>query len=477
MKSSPAHLPLYRYRFWIGFGLVAILTIALTVWNFWRLPNGLTSGEILTASRSGGLNLGGILRGIGDFTNLPFLILQKTSIEILGFSTLALRLPSVILSLLSIAMLAVALVYYERKNVSVISVFLLFTSPLFLSLARSSGAGSMTVFLLLAIILSAVLLLSGQFHSWRSAGLKLAMCLAAALLLYSPGGLIVVAALIVIGLWHPKSRYEVFRNKRYKLLLGLLLALVVITPLAISLARQHYVLEILGINGWTVANFCASWNLWFTGNKLVGGFMTPLFNIEVVALAFYGVVRLARALSAARARLVLPLLLLTLLLTFGDPRLAFWLFVPISMALATGVSGLLSAWYDLFPRNPYARTFALLAVALLVVIAGFSSVGNYFANNFYSRPVITALNRQFEAVRTAAADHQKHTLLVPADQLTFYRNLTRDFPKLNITSRRPLRSGSTSLLVVSDVRPPLSSVPHRLVTDFTVNDAMLLREY
>ena len=212
MRNSIEKFPLYRYRFWIGFGLLAILTFLFAAWDFWRIPNGLTDGEMATASLSGQLNFREILHGSIDLINLPFLILQKLSIELFGFSTFALRLPSVILSLFAMEMLTLALTFYERRDAAMISVFLVATSPLFLSLARSGDAGSMTIFLGSAFILAAILLLSGRFRGWQSTTLRLIICLLAALLIYMPGGLIVIGLLIVFGLVHPNMRYEFFRN-------------------------------------------------------------------------------------------------------------------------------------------------------------------------------------------------------------------------------------------------------------------------
>lgn len=477
MRNSIEKFPLYRYRFLIGFGLLAILTFLFAAWDFWRIPNGLTDGEMATASLSGQLNFREILHGSIDLINLPFLILQKLFIELFGFSTFALRLPSVILSLFAMEMLTLALTFYERRDAAMISVFLVATSPLFLSLARSGDAGSMTIFLGSAFILAAILLLSGRFRGWQSTTLRLIICLLAALLIYMPGGLIVIGLLIVLGLVHPKTRYEFFRNRRYKLLIGLVVALLVVSPLAIALARGHSSLATVGLGGWSLANFGSALKLFFVGDSLISGFLSPILNIAIIVLVIYGVARLAQSPSAARSLTMITMLAIALILTIGNTKLACLLLVPVAFALATGIAGLLRAWYGLFPVNPYARIFALPIVALLIGVIGFGSVGNYFSNNFYAHSVVSALNRQFEDTRSVILKRQKQILLVPGSQLPFYRNLTRDFPKLAVTGEMPNRFSVGSLIIVNDFSEKPHTAPIKITTDFVKENSILVREY
>jgi hypothetical protein len=477
MKNFAKTSPLYKYRFQIGFGLLAVFATIFAALDFAKIPNGLAATEITSATAASKLNLATIFGG-SDFANFPFLALQHFAINLFGFTTFAFRLPSVILMLLAIAAITFALVRYNRKNIAVMTGFLLVSSPLFMSLARSGSSGSMTIFLLSAIMLISIIIASGKFHRWQSATLKILLCIFAALLVYSPGGIFIIALFVAIGLLSPKTRYEVFRNKSYKLVIGSALSLAIISPLFISALHGHFDWNLVGFAHWNFANSHLAFGLFFIiDGGLIGGIIAPALNAAVIVLVAYGIFRLARAINSARARLVLPLFLFAIIFALGDPELSFWLFAPVAFALASGMDGLVGTWYDFFPKNPYARIFALPLIAVLVLSIGFSSVGGYFANDFYSSRTVSSLNREFDAVRSELSRNSAQTLIVPKAQFAFYSGLTRDFAKLSITDKVPEHFAKNTLVLSSVSRKSTTQIPTKIAADFAKNDAVLFREY
>ena len=99
VKKKPiSKLFLYRHRFIIGYILLglAFLTLLFSLPLFTQ--QGLSEAEIESATSSYYLNFGSVTSG--DLVDLPYRLLQKSSIAIFGLTAYSIKLPSILIGLL-----------------------------------------------------------------------------------------------------------------------------------------------------------------------------------------------------------------------------------------------------------------------------------------------------------------------------------------------------------------------------------------
>ena len=115
-KITISKLFLYRYRFVIGYIVLGLLFVALLITMPLFAQNGLSQAEIDSATNSYFLGKQGIMSG--DMVDLPYRLLQKASIMILGLTPYAVKLPSIIVGLLLGFLLTLLLNRWFKSNVS-----------------------------------------------------------------------------------------------------------------------------------------------------------------------------------------------------------------------------------------------------------------------------------------------------------------------------------------------------------------------
>lgn len=97
-KPALSQLFLYRYRFYIGFIILAFAYVAILFGLPLLAPNGLSESEMQSAAHSYALQPDSILKG--DIVNLPYRALQKLSITLFGLNVYSVKLPSIVIGLL-----------------------------------------------------------------------------------------------------------------------------------------------------------------------------------------------------------------------------------------------------------------------------------------------------------------------------------------------------------------------------------------
>ena len=270
------------------------------------------------AARAAHLDFATILSGHADIANLPALLLTRFSTDLFGFSTFALRLPSVTFALAALGIFVALTAKFLRKNVAIVAGFLAASTPLFLSIARAGNGDSFAIFLLFALIFVAAILARARFSGAKSVFLKILLCALAALLAYSPGGIFVAFALALVGLVQPKSRYEIFRNRWWTFAIGAAVGFLLALPLLLSVARVGSDLVLLGISRWNFAHFGGFVGAFFALGGIFAGFVAPVMNVAVVALVLFGLCKLGGVVSSSRATLILALSLLAIIHALGD---------------------------------------------------------------------------------------------------------------------------------------------------------------
>ncbi|MCL2280376.1 glycosyltransferase family 39 protein [Candidatus Saccharibacteria bacterium] len=489
MKSDLVQqITLYKYRYIAGFGVLFLLLFVVVIWQFWTLPDGLSAGEMTAATAAGHFSFSKVF---SETVNLPWTILEWLSIKILGASTFAFRLPAVILMILSAGGLILLLKKWSRDNIAVISGFLTVTSVLFISLSRSGTPAVMTTFLVVMILLSALTIIRSieRFgedneknqtrRTWRTLLAKITLSVALALLCYQAAGVYLVAMFVVMGVLHPKTRLIFIKSKLWKIIVGALTGLVVMTPLVLGFITGGLVV----VKQWLMVDGTWSWGQLSTNLStmfgleigFVGGFITPVVTLVSLIIVLLGLMKTITDFFSARSYLVLPFLVITLTLAVWRVELVYLLFVPLTLLTAVGIETLVHEWYSLFPRNPYARLLAVVILTALVFGLVWAQLARFSLSQNYDVSVIDSYNQEYSAARTVISQEKDAvTLVVRPDQQKLYQILQYEFPFLTVTTESKKDSRN---IILDSARINSADIPTKIITNSHSKNAVLLRIY
>lgn len=351
----------------ISYGLAAG---SLLWWRLGTRPNGASAAELTACQQSDSWS--SIFHHI---SNAPYLILQN----ILPGSCSPdhqfwLRLPATLIALIAGGLFVIAVRRWFGRKAAWFSGILFITSSWFLHSGRLSLA---SVSLLLVIPLLLVLYQRAtsapysQLTGWYAIG-------AISLLAYIPGG---IWFIILAGVFGNKAIWRfVQRQSRHDNLLFGASLIILWLPLIWSLINDSS-----QIAGWL--GLPATWPVWKTlsnlllvpVNLIIRGPGDPLFwlghipilDIFAAAMAIVGGVWLYRHSNRRRQLFFVGLTVVSWLLSglhsAGVASLS--LIVPLAYFLsAAGIQSMLRRWFDVFPRNPFARWLAY--GLLIIVVAG-----------------------------------------------------------------------------------------------------------
>ena len=473
---------LLKYLYLLGFG---VLTIVFAVYRFWVLPDGLSTAEIESAAISGQFSLSQLATNFSEHTswlvNLPWTILQNLSISIFGFSTFALRLPAVILMTLSAFGLVFVACKLLKKNIAITSGFLIISSALFMSLARSGDGAAMMIFLIALTLLSVVKILSVQ-SGWQEIFFRIITVLALASLLYMRGGIYIIATVTLVGVLHPKIRLFFLRDKIWKLIPKIVIGLIIVAPLAIGfvVGSHDFIWSLLLVDGgsWSLQNLSLlGTSLTGIGAGLSGGLITPIIGIVGLIIAVIGLIKVIANFFSVRSYLILALLILAVKLSIYQPQFTFLLFIPLALLMTIGISILIEKWSNLFPLNPYAHVIVSFLVGFIIFINCWVSISHFIAANKYDSTVVYHYNQEFDAVREflSSQDESNFTLVVAENEKDFYQNLTRDFVGLRVAANA--EDNDDSLIILNSSNQEIDKVPTKVVTNSRLYNSILLRIY
>lgn len=477
---------LYRYRYIVGYIAFGILLLALLLLAIDQAPRGLSQEEMNSAVTSVNVN---VFHPIAtNVVDAPYHLLQKVSIQYLGLSSIAIKLPSIVLGAIMGVGIVLMLQKWFRKNVALITALIIVTSVGFLSLGRMGTPMIMTAFWTVLLLLGATHVLHAEKHRFMW---KLFCFIAIALLAYSPFGIYPLLVMVIAGIIHPHVRHRLKQGKAWQHAIALFAVFVVISPLLVSIIyKPSIALELLGADKFsefqvsqlapnaihvtgTLFNFTRN-----TSDVIA----TPMFGIATTALLIFGLLKLFTAAYSARSYMIfiwsvalIPILLLR-------PDMVPLVIIPATLILAIGIETLIRQWYDIFPRNPYARIAALIPLTILLVSIVGINMERYFYGHHYS-PLASSFHDELPAVRSNLESHQLGktrpvTISVPRSQVGFYDLLRREYPKVSVNSNPT--NIKPPLFVLDDTTPQVAGrFPTRIVTnDLSAEDqAVLLRVY
>lgn len=486
LKSSfIREITLYRYRYGIGYAAFIVLLFALLLFSLNAAPRGLTDGEMQSAVT--GVNINILAPTAQNVIDAPYHLMQKLSIQLFGLQPFSIKLPSIILGVITGIAMVIMLQRWFKRNVAVISAILIATSTGFISLSRLGEPLIMTTFWTVILLLASTFVL----HSNRATLFWRIVCfVSVGLLLYSPLGIYPLIAMTIAGLLHPHVRHRIKQGKWWQfLLLGLAFS-IAIAPLAIAIVNDPSVgMHLLGIDH---LNFSPGY-LFDSAKTIVSSLFNfnhsydspitfPLFGLVSAALLLLGFLKLCTASYSARSYMLFIWLGLLFVVLLFNPSAIAMVLAPATLIMAIGIETLIREWYGLFPRNPYARIGALVPLAVLLVSVVSTNIERYFYGNHYAN-TSHSLHAELPAIRTSLDRNDlnlnKTQLVVPQSQIAFYDILRREHRQLVVSDHintKPEAKGTLLIAGNSQVALP-KKLPYRIITNDLHDNNVLVRVY
>ncbi len=407
---------IYRWRYWLGYGIIGLLLVGLLIFAGLYTPGGISPTEIDSVVKSATISTSSLSHL--TITDLPFHGLQHLSLMIFGVNDFSIKLPSLILALVSAVGLILLLRRWFQPNVAVLASLIAISTGQFLFIAQN-GAPSIAY-----VVWPVFLLLLGTFVSKSVRPQKLWIFLffaIAAISLYTPLDIYALLALGAAAIFHPHLRYLIRKLPRKTLAGAFMLGLTLTIPLIIGVIKSPELgLNILGIpDNWpnigTNLSLLANQYFNFTTPSSTG-LMTPVFGLGSMLIIGIGIYRLIRTRDSSQSYLIIIWLVGLLPMLLIRPDVSSITFLPLVLLLATGLNEIISDWYGLFPRNPYARVIGLIPLTILVGVLIFSGLERYVYGYQYDPQTNTNFSRDLSLL-----PHDTKNLVVTTDQIGFYK--------------------------------------------------------
>lgn len=275
--------------------------------------------------------------------------------------------------------------------------------------------------------------------------------------LYTPLGVYLIVAVLTTTFFHPHIRHLIRRFSRPRLWIGVALGVVSALPLIYaSIVNPSVPLTLLGI---PTGNLDIKLNLSTLLLDLFGFasvstnyLLRPVYSLGLVLLIAIGVYKLLTYKYTARSYVTLTLGLMLVPLIILNPEHVTHLFALACLMIALGLATLITDWYKLFPRNPYARIAGLVPLSILVLGIVISGVLRYMNSYIYSPEVLAHYSNDLRLIQrnvaTATKAKSSVTLVTSAKRLPFYALVAHYDKRFTATAQLPatIAPGSTLIL-------------------------------
>lgn len=476
MKAHVTDYILYRWRYAIGYIVIALVTICILGIAVFYVPGALRQGEMDTAIKSGALSTTDLTPSM--VIDLPYHILQRVGFMLFGVTNFTIKLPSLILGIGTTIGIFLLVQSWFRRNVAILVTVLAITTTQFLYLIQDGTPNIMYSFVTIWLLVAVTHITRGRLFStfW-----KVLACVLMATSFYSPLGGYLVLAMAITASFHPHIRYVILHISRARFIIAIVLGLLSITPLVYAMIIDPKVA--MTLFGLPDGALTLKQNIITVAKDLFGFFspsesylLRPLYSLGVFLLMTVGFYKLVTVKYTARSYTVLILGAMMMPLIILNPQHVTSLYPLAVLMIAMGIATLIVNWYRLFPRNPYARIAGLIPLSVFVVGMMFSGVMRYMNNYMYNPQVLSYYNndlRLLDRELSALKATQKDTVLVtPPSQTSFYSLVAHYDKRFSATNK--LTSQPPKLIVMHDARK--TSVPagytlERIITSRKASDA------
>lgn len=452
-RNILSEILLYKYRYIIGYLLFVVVLIGALYISF-SVPGQLTLAERDSAVTSATLSLTD--PSTTNIINLPYHLLQKASLHFFDITNFGIKLPSLIVAGLSaIGLLWLLRRWLLRDSVALFTICIFVVLRQFLYSAQEGAPLIMMMFWLIFVLLFALKLTANN----RSLAWGVFLSASLALSLYTPLSIYVVLCLLVAAVLHPHLRQVVSTIPKLNLLLYVLVAGIILSPLVLTLFKNPAILTALV--GWpdipvtiellkhNVKEIIKAY-FFFWQPSLTEIGLTPLFGASSFVLILLGLLNLIRDHHSARSYMLIMTLPVILLPSLLNPSFLIILGIPLILLLGLGIETLLEEWYKLFPHNPYARVVALLPMAILLAGIVIGNLTFYLGAYRYSPNLSKYFSYDLQLVRQTLKKYPEATLVTTDTNEKFYKLLNRDFPDVRVTSNAKDTVHSKTVVVQAD---------------------------
>ncbi|HSX28813.1 MAG TPA: glycosyltransferase family 39 protein [Candidatus Saccharimonadales bacterium] len=457
-------LTLYRYRYMVGYILVALFSISMLTWQLTTLGPGLADAEKASAVHSAMWQMHNWKEAGLQVVNLPYVLLQKTSIAALGLSVLSVRLPSVIIGLGTGALFFLLMRLLHKSHVALSASLLFAAGAWYIGIARFGAPYIMIPFVwtLVAYSLVRLIRLDEPPLAWAALG-----GLASALALYTPYGIYALVVAGVVVAVHPKIRRNLTALNGPQVVLGLFMLVPLLIPLGWGLFKDYHQLWDLAALSPHIPNPAdfirnIGTTIWALGGRApllpelrLGNL--PIISLGTSAILLAGVYRSVRDWRSMRAQFTFISILVLLVVIGLNPanKDDSVLILPMFMLVASGVTVLFHEWYRLFPRNPYARSFGLIPIVIFLGFILSFNYQRYFVAWANTPSTYRVYDNDLTLARKQMAAHPNLVLIVPDTQLAFYKVAARAYPKVTVGDATTIQQPDQTILLASSIVPPV----------------------
>ena len=420
-KTVLSNLWFYKYRFQIGYLLLLASYILILFYTIFITPNGLTKNEVNSAVSSYNLSTGNIFSK--EIIDLPFKLLQKISITLLGLSNLSIKLPSILLSFLAILLILELTKKWFAHRTAILATIIAITSSQFFFIAQDGTSNILSIIYPLLLIITGI----DFFNELKRKQLVTFLLVVAFLGLYTPLNIYITIALLLTASLHPKVRLKLKQlPKKYKAVSLVILAFA-FAPIAIAIYNDIDTLKailLLPNNLNILDNSIKLINILFgSSGEYSNGVISPIINVASLILIVIGLYFILIQKYTVRSYLILI-------------WLAVVLFLPLLLLTATGLQNLIQTWYAIFPRNPYARFFGLIPISFVVVSLLVTNLNIFRQSYMYNPYIVNSFNQDLKLL----LNHQNsiNNLLVSSEEKPFYSILNSKIKTLDDYSENNL---------------------------------------
>lgn len=474
-KLQVIDFDVYRLRYAIGYFITIVAFIGALVIASLHILGGLTEAERIAATQSTAFSLKNFVPIMG--VDLPYYLLQKSSLYLFGFSTFTIKLPSIILGFIAAVGLLFLLKTWFKQNVAILTALLGVTAGSFL-LAALSGTPSILYILWPTWILLSASLLTHQTRFRLVWQIVLFSSVAASL--YTPLSIYILFPLLAVCLLHPHVRYTLKNLPKPHLITASVISIVILAPLIYSIARDPSVAAtLLGIPSHIdIVDNLVQLKRQYLGfiHPTYSSLMTPVYGLPIVLLALAGLYRIFTAKHTTKSYILLGWLALLVPIVLMSPRLTSVTFVPLLLLLGYGIELVIRSWYRLFPKNPYARIAGLIPLAVLIGGLTLSGMNRFEYGYLYAitpdRVASQDLSILQRELSTLAKDSKNITLYVSDDEATFYHSVARHDKRLGnpvVTTTQP--SLNSTVIASHDAEARPNGTIEKILVNSSSNDA------
>lgn len=477
MGKQISEYTLYRLRYVIGYTLIALIIVTMIVVAGLFIPGGLSQNEMASVVSSDALSLSLSSFDPQAIVNLPYHLLQRASIDLLGVSILSIKLPSLLLGLLSALGMLLLLRMWFSGNVAVLTTILVITTGQFLFVAQSGTPSIVYIFWTIWLLVAALKI--SRRTRW-SAVWKIVLFCIAALSLYTPLSLYILVALASSALLHPHLRFIIRQLSKVKVTFAALCAAILLVPLGYALVLEPAIgLRLLGIPtempdfGANILQLLRQYFSFATPSS--GLLMTPIYGLGSTILIILGLFRLFTTKYTARSYIITAWVILLTPVLIVNPSYISVTFVPVILLMAMGITILLARWYRMFPRNPYARFAGLVPLAVLIGGMVFSGVDRYMYGYLYDPQTANNFTQDLRLANNELRDSSRGStaFVVGEDETDFYSVVAHHNENVSVaTELSPKISHASTIIVSHDAKEADGfPAPERILTDDTSHDS------